>query len=67
MAAISEREPYYTTDNPKIDVVNISIPSMQSKRTLDGTFLYVKPSLSNYCFLFLLKRLSGMPRPNDAM
>ena len=58
MAAISEREPYYTTDKPKIDVVNISIPSMQSKRTLDGTFLYLKSS-QIIVFFFLLKRLSA--------
>ena len=41
MAAVTEREPYYKADKPKINVDNISLPNMQSERVFQETFLYV--------------------------
>ena len=41
MAAVTEREPYYKADKPKINVDNISLPNMQSERMFQETFLYV--------------------------
>ena len=45
MAAVTEREPYYKADKPKINVDNISLPNMQSERVFQETFLYVRRSL----------------------
>ena len=36
MAAVTEREPYYKADKPKINFDNISVPNMQFKRNVRG-------------------------------